>query len=69
MKTIKAYLIFVCILASGTTFGMEPDKQEAEWPKQVSTEAAEIKIYQPQINALVGDKLDARAAISIKCSC
>jgi len=66
MKTIKEYLLLVCILVSGTVFGMEPDKQEAEWPKQVSTDAAEIKIYQPQINELDGDMLDARAAISIK---
>ncbi len=66
MKTIKAYFAIVWILASGTAFGAEPDKKEAEWPKQLSTEAAEIKIYQPQINALDGDMLDARAAISIK---
>lgn len=66
MKAIKTYFIFVWILASGAIYGMEPDKQEAEWPKQVNTEAAEIKIYQPQINALDGDMLDARAAISIK---
>jgi hypothetical protein len=66
MKTIKAYIVFIWILASGTAFGMEPDKQEPEWPKQLITEEAEIKIYQPQINALEGDMLDARAAISIK---
>jgi hypothetical protein len=66
MKTIKAYLIFVWILVSGASFGMDPEMLEAEWPKQLSTEAAEIKIYQPQINALDGDMLDARAAISIK---
>ena len=66
MKTLKAYIGFVWILATVTAFGMETDKQEPEWPKQVSTEEAEIKIYQPQINALEGDMLDARAAISVK---
>lgn len=66
MKTIKAYFIIICLFLSGAGFGMEPDKQEAEWPKQVNTEKAEIKIYQPQINSLDGDMLDARAAISIK---
>ncbi len=66
MKTIKAYIIIVWILATGTVFAMEPDTQGPEWPKQLSTEEAEIKIYQPQINALDGDLLDARAAISIK---
>ena len=66
MKTIKVYIVFVWILSINIAFGMEPDKQEPDWPKQVNTETAEIKIYQPQINALEGDMLDARAAISIK---
>jgi hypothetical protein len=66
MKTIKTYIILAWILASGTAFGMEPAAKETEWPKQISTEAAEIRIYQPQLNALEGDMLDARAAVSIK---
>jgi len=66
MKTVKAFFILFYILIAGAVFGLEPDKKEVEWPKQLSTEAAEIKIYQPQINALDGDMLDARAAISIK---
>jgi hypothetical protein len=66
MKTIKMFFISSWILCTVAAFGMEPDKQEPEWPKQINTETAEIRIYQPQINALEGDMLDARAALSIK---
>ena len=49
-----------------TVSAIEADKRIPAWPRSLETEAAVIKIYQPQINSLEGDMLDARAAISVK---
>ncbi len=66
MKTLKAISIFIWILAVAAAKTAVPDKQEPEWPKKVEKESFQISIYQPQINSLEGDILDARAAISVK---
>ncbi len=66
MKTLKATLILIWILSIAAAETSAPDKQEPEWPKTLKTEQAQISIYQPQVNSLDGDFLDARSAISIK---
>jgi hypothetical protein len=66
MKTLKATLILVWVLAVAAAETAAPDKQEPDWPKKLEAEEAQISIYQPQINSLDGDMLDARAALSIK---
>ncbi len=40
--------------------------KEPEWPKKLNKEDSQISIYQPQVNSLDGDILDARAALSVK---
>ncbi len=64
MKTLKAILMLTWILAVATAKTAVPDKPE--WPKKMEKETFQISIYQPQINSLDGDILDARAALSIK---
>ncbi len=66
MKTLKAILILIWILFPAAAETVIPDKQEPEWPKKLETEDAQISIYQPQVNELDGDLLDARAALSVK---
>jgi hypothetical protein len=66
MKTLKASLIFIWILAAAAAGTAAPEKQEPEWPKKLDNEGTQIAIYQPQINSMEGDILDARAAISVK---
>ncbi|MEA2736034.1 MAG: hypothetical protein QOE14_2485 [Humisphaera sp.] len=38
---------------------------ETAWPLSIQSSAARIEIYQPQPESLTGDKLDARAAVSL----
>lgn len=59
-------MILIWILAVAAAESVAPDKQETEWPKKLEKENVQISIYQPQINALEGDILDARAAFSAK---
>ena len=68
MKTLKAITVVILILAGSVMQAATaaPDKQEPEWPKKISKDEAQISIYQPQINSLEGDLLDARAALSVK---
>ena len=66
MKTLKATFVMIWILTFTATASPAAEKQETEWPKKYNKEEAQISIYQPQINSLEGDVLDARAAISVK---
>jgi len=66
MKTLKAILIMIWILTMAAAETAVPDKQEPDWPKKLKKDEAQISIYQPQINSLEGDMLDARAALSVK---
>lgn len=61
---MKITLIFLWILAAAAAENSEPGK--VEWPRKVEKENIQIAIYQPQINSLDGDLLNARAAISVK---
>jgi len=44
----------------------ESDNKAPEWPRKIETETTVISIYQPQVNSMEGDMLDARAAVSVK---
>lgn len=35
------------------------------WPRQIDAEKARVVIYQPQVETFTGDKLEARAAVSV----
>ena len=66
MKTLKATLILIWILTMAAAETAVPDKQEPDWPKKLKKDDAQISIYQPQINSLDGDMLDARAALFLR---
>ena len=51
---------FVLIIAAGGAFAAEED-----WPKEVIHPKAKVIMYQPQVESLVGDELQARAAVSV----
>ena len=40
--------------------------QDIEWPKELETESGTVVVYQPQIEALDGNSLDAMAAVAVK---
>ena len=66
MKKFKAITVILLAVQFLTVNAIESDKKVPEWPRKLETGTSVIKIYQPQINSLDGDMLDARAAISIK---
>ncbi len=66
MKTLKAIFILTWFLAGAAAESSAPGKVEPEWPKKLIKEEVQISIYQPQVNSLEGDMLDARAALSVK---
>ena len=47
-------------------FAQEEESDEFAWPKKLTGEKGEITIYQPQIESFAGDKLESRAAVSVK---
>ena len=40
--------------------------QDIEWPKELETESGTVVVYQPQIETLDGNSLDAMAAVAVK---
>jgi hypothetical protein len=61
-------VMVVASLALLTTCGAlgQEEGEELDWPRKITTEKGEIVIYQPQVETFVGDKLESRAAISVK---
>ena len=60
-----ALALALLALAPAGALGQDEDG-EFSWPKKLTVARGEIIIYQPQIESLVGDKLESRSAISIK---
>ncbi len=58
----------LAMLMAGPVMGQDdPDEGETfSWPKKLSGAKGEIIIYQPQIESFDGNKLESRAAISVK---
>jgi hypothetical protein len=52
-------------LVAGGSSGQDAE-DELAWPRKITGEKGEIVIYQPQVETFVGDKLESRAAISVK---
>ena len=36
-----------------------------DWPREIATQEGKITVYQPQLESFKGDKVNARAALSI----
>ena len=63
------FRVAVASLLMLLVLGMPLFAQEDEafaWPKKLSGEKGEVIIYQPQVESFVGDKLESRAAVSVK---
>ncbi len=66
MKTVMTIFIIMLTIQIPVFSSAESVKDEPAWPRKLDTGPAVISVYQPQINALEGDMLDARAAVSVK---
>ncbi|MBW2244334.1 MAG: hypothetical protein JRH01_20310, partial [Deltaproteobacteria bacterium] len=53
-------LASLCLPVAGAGFA-----QEAEWPKEIDYPKAKVTIYQPQVESLENNELQARAAVSV----
>jgi hypothetical protein len=65
MRIISLSLIAFAFLLSFTLTAQDSSDQDA-WPKKIEGERGTLVVYQPQIESFVDDKLEARAAISMK---
>lgn len=67
MKKIKIeVLIFLIITLSFSPLFLIADGEEGlGWPQKIEGEKGSVIIYQPQIESFTGDKLEARAAVSV----
>jgi hypothetical protein len=63
---LLAALLFVCMSVS-TSSAQDDSEGDAPnpWPREIETDAATVIIYQPQPQALDGDRLEARSAVSV----
>jgi hypothetical protein len=59
-------MIWILSVSAASAIAAAPERAEPDWPKKIENEEATVTVYQPQINSLEGDLLDARAAVSIK---
>jgi hypothetical protein len=62
---MKAILLAVACLLWSITAAAQSGKDQANWPKQITTSDAKILVYQPQPDSLTGVKLYCRAAVSV----
>ncbi|MCD4735622.1 MAG: hypothetical protein K8R53_06230, partial [Bacteroidales bacterium] len=67
MKTFIRYLkpIIGCIVLSFSLHLFSQDTDQPEWPRTIENEEGKIIIYKPQPESYTGDKLEARAAVSV----
>lgn len=59
--------VLLC-MAAGSAFlwiGEARGTQDTGWPREIDKPKAKILVYQPQLESLTGDKLRARAAVSV----
>jgi hypothetical protein len=62
----SAYALIVLTLVLAGPVLAEEEANEITWPVKLTGDKGEIVIYQPQIESFVGNKLESRAAISVK---
>ena len=76
MKDFVALLFVFALALSGSAGSAAPSQQASggapagmpqdAWPRQLDLAQASVLVYQPQINAWDGNKLDFRAAVAVK---
>ncbi len=65
MKTIYTFFTGVLMMLSGIMAFSQGDGQNSLWPKKFEAGNQTVVIYQPQVESLIKDKLEARAAVSV----
>ena len=67
-KSPAAVLLSTMILVAlaAPTLGQQNSAPDNEWPKVMSGDRGEVQMYQPQLESLNGNRLEARAAVSVK---
>ena len=60
---MKRWFFLTCLLILGTAATGVADEN---WPREIETEKGLVVLYQPQVDALEGDVLTGRSAVSIK---
>ena len=56
-RLVLTLTVFVCFSYSASA---------ENWPQEFETEGARVILYQPQVDALVGDRLSSRAAVAVE---
>jgi hypothetical protein len=66
-KIIIASLVLLTMLLTNLSASIfaSPNFEDQGWPKKIENEKGKIIIYQPQIESFTGERLEARAAVSV----
>ena len=63
--TYRAYVALLSMLLTTSALSQD-DTAGNEWPREIQIDAGTVVVYQPQPEALNGNLLDARAAVSVE---
>ncbi len=64
-KFISGWIFLLITVGVALCAGSPLHAAETEWPREIIVPEAKIVIYQPQLESFKGDKLTARAAVSV----
>jgi len=65
MKMSRAVVVFAAVFCLAST-GLAADEPTSSWPEEVRSGDWIITMYQPQVDSFEGNRLEARAAVSVK---
>ena len=64
-KSTKAIVLIITAISSIMWINFHAKAAEPKWPRDIQAREGKIVIYQPQLESFKGDKLTARAAVSV----
>ncbi|MEE8572359.1 MAG: hypothetical protein V3T20_03780 [Gemmatimonadota bacterium] len=65
LRLLTALVVLVGLVwTTGPAVGQD-EEQLVSWPRQLDGERAQVIVYQPQLESYSGDRLEARAAVSV----
>ncbi len=64
IRLASALALLACLLWPTASLGQD-EENLVSWPRQMDGEKAQIIMYQPQLESYSGDRLEARAAVSV----
>ncbi len=64
IRLVSTLALLMCLLWPAASLGQD-EENAVSWPRQLDGERGQIIMYQPQIESYSGDKLEARAAVSV----